>query len=155
VRVRGTDGIERAVGACEIGRVAPALFAANANGQGVAAAVAVRVHGDGSQSVELVFRCDPSAGGCVSQPLELGPPSEQLILLLFGTGIRGRSLLDAVQVQVGSEGAEVLYAGPQRHFAGLDQVNARLPRTVAGKGPVEVRLSVDGVPANPVMIEVR
>lgn len=36
------------LGAAEVVAVAPGLFAANANGQGVAAAVALRVRGDGT-----------------------------------------------------------------------------------------------------------
>jgi hypothetical protein len=40
--------------------VAPGLFAANANGRGVAAALALRVRADGSQQFEPIARFDPA-----------------------------------------------------------------------------------------------
>src|SRR5207302_11143509 len=42
------------LGTVQIAPVAPGLFAANSNGQGVAAAVALRVKGDGTQSFESI-----------------------------------------------------------------------------------------------------
>jgi hypothetical protein len=38
----------------------------------------------------------------------------------------------------------VEYAGPQGAFAGLDQVNLRLPRQLTGRGEVSLALLVDG-----------
>src|SRR5262249_13474240 len=51
---------EIATGSIRVARVAPGLFSANANGQGVGAAVALRVKADGSQSYEPVARYDAS-----------------------------------------------------------------------------------------------
>jgi uncharacterized protein (TIGR03437 family) len=78
-----------------------------------------------------------------------------VFLLLFGTGIRGRSALSAVSTQVGTLAVETLYAGPQGRFAGLDQVNVRLSRSLAGSGEVDVRMSVDGIRANVVRVNVK
>ena len=36
------------------------------------------------------------------------------------------------------------YAGPQNEFSGLDQVNLKLPKSLAGNGLVSVNLVVDG-----------
>jgi len=48
----------------------------------------------------------------------------------------------------------VQYAGPQGGYAGLDQVNIRVPRSLAGRGNVDVVLTVDGKTANAVTIKV-
>jgi uncharacterized protein (TIGR03437 family) len=90
----------------------------------------------------------------VSTPFNLGGPEDQVVLLLFGTGIRGRSQLSSVSATVGGEPVVVQYAGPQNEFQGLDQVNLFLPRTLAGRGEVEVNLSVDERPANAVKVRI-
>ena len=135
-----------------IGTVAPGLFTANASGQGLAAATVLRVRADGSLSYEAVSRFDAAQGKPVSVPIDLSNPAEQVFLLLFGTGFRGRSSLGAVGLLVGGLPVEALYAGPQGDFAGLDQLNLPLPRTLAGRGEVTVVLTVDGKTANPVTV---
>jgi hypothetical protein len=87
--------------------------------------------------------------------MNLGADSEQLIVSLYGTGIRFRSDLAGVQVRVGGQPADVLYAGAQGQFIGLDQVNLRLPRALQGRGAVTLVLSVAGVTANPVTLNVQ
>jgi len=74
--------------------------------------------------------------------------------VLFGTGIRGRSDLSNVKVEVGGEAMQVLYAGPQSEFVGLDQVNLILSRSLIGRGEVNVVLTVDGKVANTVTITI-
>jgi uncharacterized protein (TIGR03437 family) len=155
VKVVGPNGELRASGLVQIEQVAPSLFAANFDGQGVAAAIAVRVGSDGSQQVEDVFQCGSQGAPCTPVELRLGPESEQLILVVFGTGFRWRQSLDAAQVTIGGEPAEVLYAGFQLEYPGLDQLNVRLPPSLAGRGEVEVLFEVDGKAANPVTVNVR
>jgi uncharacterized protein (TIGR03437 family) len=82
----------------------------------------------------------------------LGKSGDLVILTLFGTGWRGRSSLQWVQVQILGPPLEVLYAGPQGEFAGLDQINVRLPSEPVARVVQELRLWVDGQPANPVVI---
>ncbi|HKQ78493.1 MAG TPA: hypothetical protein VJ810_32635 [Blastocatellia bacterium] len=139
--------------------VAPGLFAANANGQGVAAAVALRVKADGSQSFEPVAVFDQSQNKFVALPIDLGPDlgsaSDQVFLILFGTGFRNRRSLSTVVARIGGENAEVLFAGAQGGFVGLDQMNVRLPRALAGRGKVEIVMTVDGKPANTIEISVK
>jgi uncharacterized protein (TIGR03437 family) len=152
VSVKSAGGVERASGECQIEAVSPGLFAANADGTGIAAAVAVRVKSDGSQTVEPVFSCGSADARCQPVAIDLGSEADQLVLSLFGTGIRGRT--GRVTAQIGGETARVLYAGEQRQFFGLDQVNVLLPRTLLGRGEVEVRVIVDGQAANTVTVEV-
>ena len=144
-----------ALGIVRIENIAPGLFAANADGAGVAAALVSKIMANGSQESEPVFRCGPNPGSCVSVPIDLGAETEQAILLLFGTGIRGRSELSAVRVSIGGVDAEVLYAGPQGGFVGLDQVNVRLPRSLIGRGELGVVLTVAGRPANTVKVNIK
>jgi len=150
-----SGNVTLASGAAQITAVAPGLFAANSNGQGIAAALALRVRADNSQSYEPVARYDAAQSKFVAVPIDLGPDSEQVFLVLFGTGIRFRSSLAAVSAKVGGENASVLYAGAQGGFAGLDQVNLRLPRNLIGRGEVDVVLIVDSQAANIVRINIR
>jgi uncharacterized protein (TIGR03437 family) len=135
-------------GTIQIAPVAPGLFAANANGQGVAAAVVLRVKADGAQSFEPVARFDPAQNRFVAVPIDLGAESDQVFLLLNGAGIRFRSSLSAVTARIGGTDAQVTFAGAQGQFVGLDQVNVRLPRSLIGRGNVDVTLIVDGQMAN-------
>jgi uncharacterized protein (TIGR03437 family) len=143
-----------ALGTALIAATSPGLFTANASGQGVAAAVALRVKADGSQVFEPVARFDAAQNRFVSAPIDLSNPAEQVFLILFGTGLRNRSSLANVNVKIGEENVEVLYAGPQGGFAGLDQVNLRLSPNLRGRGEVGVVLAVDGRTANTVRISV-
>jgi hypothetical protein len=89
------------------------------------------VRADGSQGVEQVARLDAALGRVVSVPIEPGPETDQLVLVLYGTGIRAGGGARAVSARAGGKDLEVLFAGPQGDFVGLDQVNLRLPRSLA------------------------
>ncbi len=138
-----------------IANAAPGLFSASANGQGAAAAVALRIKADGSQSYETVARFDSTLNRVVTVPIDLGAESDLVFLLLYGTGVRGRSALSAVSLMIGGISAQVDYAGPQGDFVGLDQINVRLPRSLAGRGEVDVALMADGRAANTVKISIK
>ena len=72
---------------------------------------------------------------------------DRLFLDLYATGVR---LTDPskVQVLIGGEPVTPLFAGAQPQYAGLDQVTLELPRSLAGRGRVEVTVVADGVRAN-------
>jgi uncharacterized protein (TIGR03437 family) len=142
------------IGRIQVAPVAPGLFAANSNGQGVAAAIAVRVKADNSQVFEPVSRFDSAQNKFVPVPIDLGPASEQIFLVLYGTGIRNRSSLSTVTVDLGGVDAQVSYAGPQDVFIGLDQINVRIPRELAGRGDVFASLRSDGIAANTVLVNI-
>ncbi|MDX1980640.1 MAG: hypothetical protein SFV51_10250 [Bryobacteraceae bacterium] len=147
-----SGGTVRSQNTVRMARVSPGVFAADASGRGAAAAVAIRVAADGTQTSQVTFQCSGEPAQCVPVPISFGAPADQLVLVLFGTGIRGRSDLANVQVSVGGLLLPVQYAGAQGGFAGLDQVNIALPRALAGRGITAVQLFVDGRPANPVLI---
>ena len=98
---------------------------------------------------------DAAQGRFVPVPIDLGPATDQLFLILYGTGVRFRSALTAVSATIGGENSEVLYAGPAEGFVGLDQCNLRIPRSLAGRGAVNVNLAVDGKTANFVTIQIK
>ncbi|HMY74172.1 MAG TPA: hypothetical protein PLQ88_20305, partial [Blastocatellia bacterium] len=149
----GSISVSRADGSrlselIRIAPVAPGLFTANADGQGVPAAVVLRVNGS-QQTYEPVARFDGGQNKFVAAPIDLGAATDQVFLLLFGTGWRERSSLINVSVKIGGVDAPVGYAGEQGGV-GLDQLNVALPRSLAGRGDVDVVLTVDGQIANTV-----
>jgi len=153
VTVTSGDGAV-SIGAIQVATVAPGLFAANANGQGVASGVALRVRGE-TQTFEPIAQFDSAQNRFVPAPISLGPEGDQVFLILYGTGLRNRSSLAAVTCTIGGVAVPVLYAGDTPGFAGLDQVNiGPLPRSLAGRGEVDVALIVDGRPANILRIRV-
>ncbi|MGE0129949.1 MAG: SBBP repeat-containing protein [Blastocatellales bacterium] len=141
-----------------IDKVAPGLFSADASGQGLAAAVALRVRQDGSYGYEPVVQLD-NLGRLVAVPIDLGPDlgdaSDQVFLILFGSGFRNRTAIEKVTVQIGGVNLPVLYAGDQGGFVGQDQANVRLPRSLAGRGELPVTMIVDGQLSNSVNVNIR
>jgi uncharacterized protein (TIGR03437 family) len=146
--VRG-DGLQQSA-ALTIGPIAPGIFTADATGLGLAAAHAIRVTPGGAQSLQDVSDC--STGICAPVPIDFGAPDDRVVLVLYGTGIRGRSGLGGVYASVGNLQLPCQYAGPHSFYAGLDQVNIELPRTLQGLGSTQVELNVDGSSAIPVTI---
>jgi fibronectin-binding autotransporter adhesin len=124
-----------------ISAVEPALFTANASGTGLPAAVLFRVR-NGVQTAESI-----------TAPIDLGPPGDVTVLVLYGTGFRKRTSLAAVTMKIGGVDVAAGFADAAPGFIGLDQLNtAVLPRSLAGKGLVNLELTVDGKPANLVQV---
>ena len=122
-----------ALGHIPIADAAPAIFTADASGRGDAAAVATA---DG-----VTYQSSPFALTVNGQPN---------YLLLFGTGLRRA---ERVSVTIGGVAAQVLYAGAQGQYVGLDQLNIELPASLAEKlsnvpSRVEIVVAVNGVEAN-------
>ncbi len=142
-------GLDIAQASAQIETAAPAIFTSSATGEGAPAAVVLRVAPDGSQSTTPVARCDDS--GCRPLEIDLGGPRDRTYLLLFGTGIR---FAGQARLTVRANGVELPILGyaAQSEYAGLDQVNVELPRTLAGAGVVELQLALDGKLANPVVV---
>lgn len=103
--------------------VAPSLFAP---------VQVVRVR-NGVQTVEI-----PQLG-----VIDMGPDTDDVYLILYGTGIRSRSSLANVIAKAAGIDVAVQYAGPQGS-PGLDQVNLHLPRSLAHRGGGALELTVDG-----------
>ena len=147
-----SDGSE-AAGKIVIEAVSPGIFTANGSGQGVPAALAVHVPQEGELTREFTFEMDAETGSFVPAPLDLGPRGEQVILELFGTGLRGANQAD-VRVFVNGRVAQVLGLAAQGQFDGLDQVNVAVPREVIGHGRVDILLMIGERQTNLFQIEV-
>ncbi|MBI1765701.1 MAG: hypothetical protein HYR56_30220, partial [Acidobacteria bacterium] len=144
------------VGTVLVSASAPGIFTANANGAGVAAAVVLRVRTNGEQVFEVASQLDPTTNRFVPVPIDLGPAGEQVFLVTFATGVRGRSAPNAVTAALGGVNLPVFSAGPQGDLAGLDQLNlGPVPRSLAGRGVVDLLVTVDGKAANVVQFNIR
>ena len=157
VTITTTQG-KTAKGLLQINATAPSIFSADSTGKGVAAAQVVRVF-EGKQNYEAVAQYDSTQGKMIAMPIDLGPDrgdqTEQVYLLLYGTGIRHRQDLNQVQLRIGNEVVPVDYAGAQGSFAGLDQINLKIPRSLIGRGEVSIEFIVDGKAANAVKVMIR
>jgi uncharacterized protein (TIGR03437 family) len=60
-----------------------------------------------------------------------------------------------VIARIGGVDAQVMFAGAQEGFVGLDQVNVRLSRSLIGRGEADVVLTVDGKPANTITASIK
>jgi uncharacterized protein (TIGR03437 family) len=129
--------------------IAPALFTANSSGAGAPAGQFLRIE-NGSQSSGALSQC-PENKECVPNPMDWGSADAEVFLVLYGTGFRGFG--SAVpEIRIGNLSLQAAFAGPQGFFAGLDQVNVKLPRTLKGTGESDVFLIHGGKRTNTVRI---
>ena len=154
VVVRSGTG-QTSTGTVQIAPLAPAIFAANATGNGPAAAGVVRVNPLGQLSFESAVEYSASLTRFLTRPLDLGPAGERLILVLYLTGIRGAGPSNPLRVLIGGTEVVPLFAGPQPEFVGLDQINVEIPRSLLGRGVVSVAVTGGGaLPSNLVEVQI-
>ena len=158
VRFIGANGLVALSGSLSINNVAPGLFSADSSGSGLAAAVALRIR-NGKEIFEPIVRFDQASNKFVAVPIDLGPDlgsaTDQVFLVGFGTGFRFRSSLGAVTATIGGMPAQAPFAGEAPSFIGLDQANILLPRSLIGRGEVDVVMTIDGQMTNPVRVSVK
>jgi uncharacterized protein (TIGR03437 family) len=135
--------------------IAPGIFSADSSGEGLAAATVLRIKPGGVLVDEAAVCFDPAQGKVVAVPIDLGPEGDDVFLLLFGTGIRFNSGGGGISCQLGGTNAQVLYIGPQGGFIGLDQMNVRLPRSLAGRGEIDVVVMIDGSTTRTVKVHLK
>jgi uncharacterized protein (TIGR03437 family) len=159
VTAQGSPGEPLITGALRVGAVAPGLFSADASGRGVPAAQVLRVRlgGEGGPTwgYEPISEEDPMTGRPIPTAIDLGPEGpagEEVYLILFGTGWRQAG---TVGVTLGGTPLPLTFAGGHSEWVGLDQINARLPRAMAGRGLVELVVTADGVRSNPLTVRIR
>ena len=140
-------------GNLEVSRVAPGLFTADASGKGYPAALVYRYRNGVYLSADPVSRYDQATSRFVPVPVDASVATDDLYLVLFGTGFRYRSTLGSISARIGGQDAQVVYAGSQGGFVGLDQLNLRIPAALANaSGEFELTVTVDGRPANVVRL---
>ena len=146
------NGSVRGTGEVIIGATAPGIFTANSSGSGTAAALAFRLRSNQSTSYESIVRVAAGTGQLEPAPIDLGPEGDQVYLLLYGTGWRRRSNLT---LTIGGTPVPVQFSGAHPDLVGLDQVNALIPRSMSGRGVVDVVMTVDGQAANTVQVAIK
>nr|MCU0229661.1 hypothetical protein [Bryobacterales bacterium] len=107
----------------------------------------IAVH-DGVQTRGEIAACPPQQL-CTPIPVNYVHPDAEVFLILFGTGFRGNTSLPVVNV--GGFPAEVVYAGPQASFAGLDQINIRIPKSARGLGLLGINIRHANANTNPLL----
>jgi uncharacterized protein (TIGR03437 family) len=118
----------------------PGIFTAQSTGNGPPAAVVTK---DGQNFFAVSANGQPV-------PISAGTAAQPNYLILFGTGLHG-----SLQVRLGGQLAEVVWAGRQPSLPGVDQVNVRLPEALAGRGIVTLSLSANGLPANDTVLQIQ
>ncbi len=153
LQVSNSDGSTR-TGALAVTTVAPGVFTALGDGRGTAAA---QTTFDG---VTLTAVANPDGS---ARSIDPGTRARPNYLILYATGLRrapaanpndDNGVAEAVTATVQGIPTQVVYAGSQQGFVGLDQVNLILPPQLAGFGEVQVRLTVAGQAANTVTLRI-
>ena len=134
----------------EIATVAPGII--TMNGTGVPAGFAIAAAAGGTQTSQSVFSTD-SNGAVIANPIALASTGNTY-LVLFGSGIAagGTALTSAT---INGQAATVSYAGPSGSGNGLDQVNIQVPAKLAGAGNVNVQITTEAIPLNPVQVTIK
>jgi len=138
--------------------VAPALFTANGNGQGVVAATAYRtVISTAAATPMTVFECGAAPVSCVAVPIDLGLYAP-VTVTAYATGVLGRSNVAAVTVTIGSTLVPLISIttlDSSSPLAGINLVTFGLPLGLGGSGTVDVFLTVDGMASNHAQINIQ
>src|SRR5262245_48483326 len=136
-------------GTVQVSSVCQGVFTANASGSGAPAANLFRLR-NGQLISESLTDPDP-AGGFKPRPIDPGLDTDRLFLALYLTGLRGApdpnndgNANENVRVIIGNLEIKPDYAGRQGGFEGLDQVNVELDRSLAGRGRLNVTVTVNG-----------
>lgn len=132
-----TTSVQTSIGASAAD--VPAAAALMLHGEG---AEAITVHPDGTRSIR------PAGAG----PVALGGLQDTTLLRFYASGARGAG---DVRVHIAGQDVPVLYSGASAHFGSMDEVTVQLPRSLAGTGPADVELAVDGRAAAPVRIYIQ
>ncbi len=115
-------------GTVTIVQASPSIFAANSDGKGVPAADLIRVKPGNVQILEALIQ--GSYPNFVPRPIDMGPETDLMFLILYLTGLRGVPSTDGIAGNGSAENVRVIlggveitpsYAGIAPGFFGLDQ----------------------------------
>ncbi len=149
--VNVSSGASSYTGTLQIANIAPALFTADGSGSGPPAAQVVRNSGGVNSFDPSPFTVGLNGAPATPSPIKLGPATDGIYLMLYGTGIQRHT--GPVTATIGGIPVPVTYAGAQGTLAGLDQINiGPLPSSLAGKSSVLLVITVDGATTNPVTL---
>ena len=127
-------------GTLTITNTAPAIFTRLSNGTGAPAASA-SVDG---QNFNLPMS-NPDGS-----PIAIDAGNT---VMLFGTSLRFNS--GGAKVTLGGTDITPSFVGAQNQFIGLDQINFQVPLSLAGRGDMDLTVTIDGRTSNVVKLKVR
>ena len=128
-------------GTVTIAQNAPGIFTFNATGLGVIAGSVLRVRNSVALYEELA---QSTSDGFITRAIDLGPVTDQVFLIIYGTGWRQAG--NATRVLLGGEVIVPQFAGAQGALVGLDQINALIPRSLLGRGRLSVVVTTPSTP---------
>ena len=129
------SGVVVASGSVPVSSISPAVFTADNSGTGIFNGQSY----DGGQ-YNAVFTAGSTAPGIAPRAVSPTSGSGPNVLILYGTGWKHADLAN-VRITVGGLQAAPDYAGPSS-YAGLDQINVRIPSGLAGKAAQMVDISL-------------
>lgn len=127
-------------GTVSVNQSIAAIFTSKSDGTGAPAA---RASIDGANFNITVGNADGTPN-----PIDAGS-----FVMLFVTGVRYASALPSLNI--GGTTVTPSFAGAQGTFVGLDQVNFQIPASLAGRGDVDLTMTVDGKISNVVKLRIR
>jgi uncharacterized protein (TIGR03437 family) len=127
-------------GTVNVAPTAVAIFTSNSTGTGAAAAMAST---NGTNFNIFVGNPDGS-----TNPLDAGS-----FVMLFGTNFRFASALPSISL--GGTPVTPSFSGAHPTFLGLDQANFQIPLSLAGRGEVDLIMTVDGKASNTVKVRIK
>lgn len=127
-------------GVVDVTTTTPAIFTGRGDGTGAPAGVASR---DGQNFDILLTNADGS-------PVSIDAGN---YVALFGTVLRFPSTL--TKITIGGADIDPLFVGPQGSLEGVEQINLQIPQSLAGKGDVDLVLTLDGKTSNTVKFRIK
>ncbi len=132
----------------------PNLFSVNRNG--LATGYLTRVRG----SLQLIEQfAQTTAGVTTALPIDLGPATDQVFLILYGSNL---GLVSSSKANIGGVPIDLLYAGPSTPATGpstsangVAQFNLPVPRSLIGAGNVDISVTVNGKESNAVSVNIK
>lgn len=83
-----------------------------------------------------------------SAPLPVGPPNRPTLVIIQGSGFRAAASFGGARVRLNGIPAPVIAVRPSSLFAGQDELVFQIPSFLAGRGVMELRVSVAGRDSN-------
>jgi uncharacterized protein (TIGR03437 family) len=83
-----------------------------------------------------------------SEPIPVGPPNRPTFVIVQGSGFRNAASFGGARVRLNGIPAPVVSVGPSLVFAGQDELVFQIPSFLAGRGVMELRVTVAGRESN-------
>lgn len=83
-----------------------------------------------------------------SAPLPVGPPNRPTLVIVQGSGFRAAPSFGGARVRLNGISAPVIAVRPSALFAGQDELVFQIPSFLAGRGVMELRVTVAGRDSN-------